>query len=154
MELFTMSNNELSNVQSANFPSPALPQAPRLPDDRQGRRQEPSTLQPSTYWHNRRVIVTGGAGFLGSFVLEKLNRRGAAEIFVPRIDDYNLVELGDIQRMFDDALPSPASSPDCRQARQVPQARQDHDLACRSDRRQVRQGLPEGADYGGWQIAN
>jgi GDP-L-fucose synthase len=56
------------------------------------------------------VIVTGGAGFLGSFVLEKLNRRGAAEIFVPRIDDYNLVELGDIQRMFDDALQPSATN--------------------------------------------
>jgi len=65
---------------------------------------QPSTQPPSTYWHNRRVIVTGGAGFLGSFVLEKLRQRDVAEIFVPRIEDYNLVELGDIQRMYDNAL--------------------------------------------------
>ena len=70
---------------------------------------QPSTLQPSTYWRNRRVIVTGGAGFLGSFVLEKLSKRGAAEIFVPRIEDYNLVELSDIQRMLDDALQTSTS---------------------------------------------
>src|SRR5574341_2575198 len=109
MELSTMSRQELSNL-----PSPALPSNLANHDladagqtgaqlDRQAR-QEPSTFQPSTYWHNRRVIVTGGAGFLGSFVLEKLRKRGAAEVFVPRIEDYNLVELGGIQRMFDNAL--------------------------------------------------
>jgi len=31
----------------------------------------------NTFWHDKRVIVTGGAGFLGSFVVEKLRERGA-----------------------------------------------------------------------------
>jgi GDP-L-fucose synthase len=57
------------------------------------------------FWPNRRVCVTGGAGFLGSFVIEELRRRGAAEIFVPRIEEYDLVKPDDIQRMYDDAQP-------------------------------------------------
>ncbi|MCB0002201.1 MAG: NAD-dependent epimerase/dehydratase family protein, partial [Anaerolineae bacterium] len=41
-------------------------------------------------WRDKRVIVTGGAGFLGSSVVERLRRRGAAEIIVPRSRDYDL----------------------------------------------------------------
>jgi len=44
------------------------------------------------FWSSRRVCVTGGAGFLGSYVLAKLRERGAKEIFIPRIEDYNLVQ--------------------------------------------------------------
>jgi GDP-L-fucose synthase len=56
------------------------------------------------FWQNKRVVLTGGAGFLGSFVTEKLKQRGAMDIFIPRIEDYNLVDPGDIRRMYDDAL--------------------------------------------------
>ena len=55
------------------------------------------------FWKNRRVCVTGGAGFLGSFVQEKLRERGATEIYVPRIEEYDLVKPEDIQRMYDEA---------------------------------------------------
>jgi GDP-L-fucose synthase len=57
------------------------------------------------FWANRRVCVTGGAGFLGSFVQEILRERGAAEIFIPRIEDYDLTQLEDIRRMLADAKP-------------------------------------------------
>ena len=50
------------------------------------------------------MIVTGGSGFLGSFIVEKLKARGAAEIIVPRIEDYDLVDLNAIHRLFDDVL--------------------------------------------------
>jgi GDP-L-fucose synthase len=56
------------------------------------------------FWQDKRVIVTGGAGFLGSFVIAKLNERGAKDIFVPRIDDYDLTEKDSIKRLFEDTL--------------------------------------------------
>ena len=46
---------------------------------------KPSNFQPSPFWQNKKVIVTGGAGFLGSFVTAKLKERGATDIFIPRI---------------------------------------------------------------------
>lgn len=57
------------------------------------------------FWKDKRVCVTGGAGFLGSFVLEKLAQRGAGDVFVPRIEDYDLTKLEDQDRMLDDAQP-------------------------------------------------
>jgi len=58
------------------------------------------------FWHDRRVCVTGGAGFFGSYVVEKLQQRGASYIFVPTIEEYDLVQLEDIQRMLRDANPN------------------------------------------------
>ena len=60
---------------------------------------------PADFWKERRVCVTGGAGFLGSFVLAALQQRGAAHVFVPKIEEYDLVNPQDIQRMYADARP-------------------------------------------------
>ena len=57
------------------------------------------------FWANRRVCVTGGAGFLGSFVQENLRERGATQIFIPHIEDYDLTKQADIQKMLSDAEP-------------------------------------------------
>jgi GDP-L-fucose synthase len=57
------------------------------------------------FWRDKRVTVTGGAGFLGSFVVEKLRERGAADIFVPRKQDYDLVQREAVLEMLHDARP-------------------------------------------------
>jgi GDP-L-fucose synthase len=57
-----------------------------------------------SFWAGKRVIVTGGAGFLGSFVTEQLAQRGAQDIFIPRIESYNLVEAQGVEAMYADAL--------------------------------------------------
>ncbi len=59
---------------------------------------------PENFWNNKRVVVTGGAGFLGSFVIEKLKQRGATDIVIPRIENYNLVDRDDIRRMYKETL--------------------------------------------------
>jgi GDP-L-fucose synthase len=65
---------------------------------------EPLNVEHANFWLTKKVIVTGGAGFLGSFVLEKLKQRGATNIFVPRIENYNLVEPNDVRRMYAETL--------------------------------------------------
>jgi GDP-L-fucose synthase len=57
------------------------------------------------FWCDKRVVVTGGSGFLGSYVVEKLMRRGAGHVFVPRRRDYDLCVLENIRRLLDDARP-------------------------------------------------
>jgi GDP-L-fucose synthase len=53
----------------------------------------------------KRVVVTGGAGFLGSFVVETLRARGVKDVFVPRSREYNLVEREGCRRLLADARP-------------------------------------------------
>ncbi len=59
----------------------------------------------SNFWEGKRVTVTGGAGFLGSFVVAELQKRGAIDIFVPRSKDYDLVKHADVVRLVEDARP-------------------------------------------------
>jgi GDP-L-fucose synthase len=53
----------------------------------------------------KRVVVTGGAGFLGRFIVERLRSRTNVEEFVPRSANYNLVEADDIKRLFTETHP-------------------------------------------------
>lgn len=57
------------------------------------------------FWQNRRVVVSGGNGFLGSFVVEKLRAWGCREIFVPRSRDYDLREKDQVLRLYRDRRP-------------------------------------------------
>ncbi len=59
----------------------------------------------SGFWEGKRVCVTGGGGFLGSFLTEELARRGATAVFVPHQRDYDLVRREAIDRMLADARP-------------------------------------------------
>lgn len=56
-------------------------------------------------WAEQRVTVTGGSGFLGSFVCDELRRRGCREIFVPRSRDYDLVQSGAARRLLAESRP-------------------------------------------------
>jgi GDP-L-fucose synthase len=58
------------------------------------------------FWSDKRVVVTGGAGFLGSFVVEKLRERGAAEIIAPRSKDYDLRDINAIHQLLHDVMGS------------------------------------------------
>ncbi|MFW5681875.1 MAG: GDP-L-fucose synthase family protein [Phycisphaeraceae bacterium] len=58
-------------------------------------------------WQEQRICVTGGAGFLGRVVCDKLRERGVSDdrLFVPRRADYDLTREADVVRMYDDARP-------------------------------------------------
>jgi GDP-L-fucose synthase len=56
-------------------------------------------------WANKRVTVTGGAGFLGRNVVAKLRERGCQDIFVPRKAEYDLRHESAVKRLYADARP-------------------------------------------------
>jgi GDP-L-fucose synthase len=62
-------------------------------------------MSESGFFRHKRAVVTRGAGFLGSFVVDQLRARGRAEILVPRSRDYDLVDMSAVKRLYDDARP-------------------------------------------------
>jgi GDP-L-fucose synthase len=53
----------------------------------------------------KRICVTGGAGFLGTHLIENLKNRGAEDIFVPTIEKYDLVDRDAIAQLLSDSNP-------------------------------------------------
>ena len=61
-------------------------------------------MSNSDFWQGRRVCVTGGAGFLGSYVVRRLKDAGA-DVFTPRRAEFDLREKAEIRRMYDASEP-------------------------------------------------
>src|SRR5580704_12865475 len=57
------------------------------------------------FWEKRRVVLSGGNGFLGSFVVEKLRAAGCTDIFSPHSREYDLREKSEALRLYKDLRP-------------------------------------------------
>jgi GDP-L-fucose synthase len=62
-------------------------------------------MSKMNFWSDKRVLVTGGSGFLGSRVVAKLREYGPTEIFIPRRATCNLVEQANVARLFEETRP-------------------------------------------------
>ena len=71
----------------------------------------PSDSQHAEFWPSRRVLVTGGSGFLGSHLLERLAAHEPAEIIAPGVEDYDLTEVADRRRTLPIVGPTVLDSP-------------------------------------------
>lgn len=62
-------------------------------------------MTDSGFWDKKRVLLTGGAGFLGTYVVKKLKAKYCNEIFIPRSSLYDLVEMDAVKKLYCDSKP-------------------------------------------------
>ena len=55
-----------------------------------------------SFCENKKVMVTGGAGFLGSYIVKSLKNKGCNDIFIPKIEEYDFVDIKDVKRAYSD----------------------------------------------------
>ncbi|NOZ20754.1 MAG: GDP-L-fucose synthase [Planctomycetes bacterium] len=60
----------------------------------------------SKFWQPQRVLVTGGGGFLGSFVVDGLREAEAQKVFAPRRREYDLTQIDQVRRCLDETQPT------------------------------------------------
>lgn len=58
-----------------------------------------------SFWESQTVVVTGGAGFLGSFVVDQLRAKGCRRVVVPRSREYDLVQMEAVKQLYEDTNP-------------------------------------------------
>lgn len=62
-------------------------------------------MKNSMILRNKNIMVTGGSGFLGRYVVLRLKEKGCKSIFVPKVEDYDLVKSEYIEKVFSDSNP-------------------------------------------------
>ena len=67
--------------------------------------RDTSHPERTSFWEGRRVLVTGGGGFLGRHVVERLRAAGADNLIVPRSREVDLTEQEEVRRLYRDARP-------------------------------------------------
>ncbi len=58
-----------------------------------------------SFWTGKRFVVTGGSGFLGKCLVDRLRAKSPADIFIPRRSAYDLVQESHVERLYRDARP-------------------------------------------------
>ena len=59
-----------------------------------------------SFWDNKRILVTGGTGFLGTHLVARLKEKRPAALFAPGSEEYDLVEQANVTRAYEDTRPN------------------------------------------------